>query len=74
MKTKQQLIDDKAITDHKAVGANNPGGQDKIDPQRFVPNVEDDANHLPKRFNGIRIQDEGPDTWGIKKLKPYEHK
>jgi len=48
-KTRQQKIDDRAITEHKAVGADNPGGQDKIDSQRFVPNVQDHANHLPRK-------------------------
>lgn len=56
-KTKQQLIDAKAIREHKAVGSDNRGGQDKID---------------PPRFNGIRIYDKDQETWGLKNLKRYE--
>ena len=73
-KTRQQMIDEKAIRDHKAVGANNPGGQAFIAPQRFVPGAQDDANDLPRKrsFRGIRVHDEDNDTWGLSKVPRYE--
>ena len=50
MKTRQKQIDDHAVEMHKAVGSNNPGGQDKIDPQRPIyDGVQDGANYMGRK-------------------------
>ena len=50
MKTRQQRLDEFAIAQHKGVGADNPGGQNKISSQRPVyDGVQDDANHMGRR-------------------------
>lgn len=47
MKTRQQRLDEMAIQEHKAVGADNPGGQNKISPQRaMMDGVQDGANQM----------------------------
>jgi hypothetical protein len=43
-KTRQQEIDERAIREANAVGADNPGGQDKISTPRLKP-----------RFKGITM-------------------
>jgi hypothetical protein len=74
MKTKQNKIDEETVRKGLGTGADQRGGQDKLDP----PRRNSDGGPKPDqpmpnhRFNGIRIMDNGPDSWGIKKVLRYE--
>lgn len=74
MKKTQQQIDAEAVKEGLGTGADQVGGQDRLDrPRRDTddgPRPDDMKAKFQKR--GIRMHDEGPDTWGIKKLPRYE--
>lgn len=51
-KTQQQTNDERAIRESKAMGSDNRGGQDHINPKTFYDGKEGEPNKPP--FRGIR--------------------
>lgn len=56
----QKPIDNKAIKEAGGQGENTRGG--RYDTKHKAPS---DSTTPKFRFNGIRIADNGPDTWGV---------
>ncbi len=53
-----------------AVSHATRGGQSAM--SNMNPQKSDQKSSNPPKFKGIALEDNGPDTWGLKNLERYE--